>query len=326
MKEILINDKNCNQRIDKFVRKYLNDAPLSFIYKTFRKKDIKVNGHWVDKNYILKKDDLVQIYIKDSTLEEFNNPKKIENLRCDDLNIIYEDNNILIVNKPKGLLVHGDNEEKRLTLTNKVQAYLYSKGEFINDGKSFVPSPAHRLDRNTSGLVVFAKNLKSSQELLELFKNKEHIEKYYICLVSGKTDQSGEINLPLKKDEERGLVFVTSIKNGGKEAKTKYKKISGNNEYSLLLVQLVTGRTHQIRVHFKEINHPLIGDSKYGNYKINKAFDSEFGYDSQFLHSYKMVFKDLSGELSYLSNKIFIAPINKKEKEILSKLSISYKL
>ena len=326
MKEILINDKNCNQRIDKFVRKYLNDAPLSFIYKTFRKKDIKVNGHWVDKNYILKKDDLVQIYIKDSVLEEFNNPKKIETLKCDDLNIIYEDNNILIINKPKGLLVHGDNEEKRLTLTNKVQAYLFSKGEFINDGKNYVPSPVHRLDRNTSGLVIFAKNLKSSQELLELFKTKEQLEKYYICLVNGKTDISGEINLPLKKDTEKGLVFVSSIKNGGKEAKTIYKKIGGNNDYSLLLVQLITGRTHQIRVHFKEIKHPLIGDSKYGDYKINKAFNSEFNYDSQFLHSYKIVFKNLTGELAYLSNKTFIAPINKKEKEILSKLGISYKI
>lgn len=326
MKEILINSNNCNQRIDKFVRKYLNDAPLSFIYKTFRKKDIKVNGHWVDKDYILKENDVVRIYIKDEALNEFNNPKKVESIKFNDLDIIYEDKNILIVNKPKGLLVHGDNEEKRITLTNKVQSYLSSKGEFISNGNDYVPSPVHRLDRNTSGLVVFSKNLKASQELLELFKTKEDIEKYYVCLVNGITQNKGEINIPLKKDSERGIVFATSLVNGGKEAKTIYTKLGNNNKYSLLLVNLITGRTHQIRVHFKEIGHPLLGDSKYGDFKINKAFNSEFDYDSQFLHAYKIVFKDVKGSLSYLKNKTFIAPLNKKEKEILNKLNISYKL
>ncbi len=326
MKEILINSNNCNQRIDKLVRKYLNDAPLSFIYKTFRKKDIKVNGHWVDKDYILKENDIVRIYIKDETLNEFNNPKKVESIKFNDLDIIYEDKNILIVNKPKGLLVHGDSEEKRITLTNKVQSYLSSKGEFVSNGNDYVPSPVHRLDRNTSGLVVFSKNLQASQELLELFKTKEDIEKYYICLVNGITQNKGEINIPLKKDSEKGIVFATSLANGGKEAKTIYTKLGNNNKYSLLLVNLITGRTHQIRVHFKEIGHPLLGDSKYGDFKINKAFNSEFNYDNQFLHAYKIVFKDVKGTLSYLKNKTFIAPLNKKEKEILNKLNISYKL
>jgi len=326
MKEILISKEYENQRADKFIKKYLNDAPLSFIYKTFRKKDIKINGHWIKENYILKENDLLTIYVNDETLKEFNNPKKIEGVNYSDLDIVYEDNNILIVNKNKGLLVHGDESEKRITLTNKVQSYLYSIGEFKNDGKSFIPSPVHRLDRNTGGLVIFAKNLKSSQELTEIFKERTKIDKYYIALVSGKTKEEGEINIPLKKDANKGLVYKCSIKDGGKEAITQFCKIGGNNKYSLLKIKLITGKTHQIRVHFKEIGHPLIGDGKYGDFEINRYFSKAFHYGNQFLISYKIEFLSLVGELSYLSNKKFICDLPKEEKDILNQLKIKYKL
>ena len=129
MKEILIKKEFSNQRADKFVRKFLNDAPLSFIYKLFRKKDVKVNKHWIKQNYILRENDLLEIYVSDAQLLEFNNPKKIENIQVN-LNIIYEDKNILVVNKPTGILIHGDENEKRITLSNKVLSYLYNKHEF----------------------------------------------------------------------------------------------------------------------------------------------------------------------------------------------------
>ena len=157
MKEIVINSEFSNQRVDKYVRKYLNEAPLSFIYKLFRKKDVKVNNHWVKENYLLQPNDVLRIYVTDEQLEEFNKPKIVKNISFKDLDIVYEDKNILIINKPKGILVHGDINEKRMTLTNKVQSYILSKGE-QND---FLCSPVHRLDRNTSGLVIFAKNFKS---------------------------------------------------------------------------------------------------------------------------------------------------------------------
>ena len=129
MKEILIKKEFSNQRADKFVRKFLNDAPLSFIYKLFRKKDVKVNKHWIKQNYILQENDLLEIYVSDAQLLEFNNPKKIENIQVN-LNIIYEDKNILVVNKPTGILIHGDENEKRITLSNKFLSYLYNINEF----------------------------------------------------------------------------------------------------------------------------------------------------------------------------------------------------
>ena len=133
MKEVIIKKEVANQRVDKYVKKFLNDAPLSFIYKTFRKKDIKINGKWVKENYILKENDVLRIYIKDEQIEEFNKPKSIEKYKSD-IDVVYEDSNILIVNKPKGLLIHGDQEEKRITLSNMVLSYLFNKGEFKNDG------------------------------------------------------------------------------------------------------------------------------------------------------------------------------------------------
>ena len=208
-----------------------------------------------------------------------------------------------------------------MTLTNKVQSYILSKGE-QND---FLCSPVHRLDRNTSGLVIFAKNFKSSQYFMGLLKEKEQIEKYYLCLVVGKMEGNGTISIPLYKDESRGMVFKGNIKDGAKEAITKYNVIGTNNEYSLVEVQILTGRTHQIRAHFKEINHPLVGDGKYGDFKINKEFNSEFNYDSQFLHAYKIKFNNLEGDFKYLSNKVFTCPLNTKEKEILNKLNIPMK-
>ena len=171
---IKISKQEANQRIDKYVKKYLNEAPLSFIYKLFRKKDVKINKHWVKENYILQEDDELSIYINDQQLEEFNKPIEIEKV---DLThpIIYEDENIIVVDKPRGLLVHGDENEKSVTLTNEVINYLYYKGEFNPKNKGFVPAPAHRLDRNTSGIVMFAKNLVSLQELQELFKSKDNL-------------------------------------------------------------------------------------------------------------------------------------------------------
>ena len=317
MKEIIIKKEVANQRVDKFVRKYLNDAPLSFIYKLFRKKDVKINKHWVKEDYIIQEGELLQIYVTDEQLEEFNKPKKIENIKAD-ISIVYEDKNILIVNKPKGLLIHGDESEKRITLTNKVLSYLHQKGEYTGKVEDFVPGPVHRLDRNTSGLVIYAKNLFSSQILMNELKTHENIEKYYLALVDGEINEGGTINAPLQKNSDSGLVKVGSLKTGAKEAITKYMPLYNSNKYTLVKVQLITGRTHQIRVHFSYINHPLLGDGKYGNFEKNKVFNRLFGYNNQFLHAYELHFNNMPGELKYLSNRTFKAPLPKLEKKILS--------
>lgn len=324
MKEILINKENSNQRADKFVRKFLNEAPLSFIYKTFRKKDVKVNGKWIKENYILKENDVLRIYVSDEQINEFNKPVDVSKVNLkSNLDIVYEDKNILIVNKPKGLLAHGDNSEKRITLSNLVLSYLYSKNEFKNDGTSYKPSPVHRLDRNTSGLVIFAKNLFSSQIMLDLLAKHEEIVKEYLVLTfNNPSKKEGIIDAPLYKDSNSGFVKIGTIESGAKEAKTIYKVLDSNKEYSLIKASLITGRTHQLRVHFASIGCPIVGDEKYGDFKKNKIFEKEFDYRTQFLIAYSLTFKNVPGELSYLSNRVFKATISEKELSILKKLNL----
>lgn len=311
-----ITSKDANQRVDKYVKKYLNEAPLSFIYKLFRKKDVKINKHWVKENYIIQDGDELAIYITDAQLEEFNKSKEAKKA---DLNhpIVYEDENILIVDKPRGLLVHGDQNEKSITLANEVINYLYYKDEYNPKDKGFTPAPAHRLDRNTSGLVVFAKNLESLQILEDLFKEKENIEKEYLALVKGRIDSKLAIDYPLLKDEKTGVVKVSK---NGKSALTIVTKEKEYGDFSLVKVQILTGRTHQIRVHLSSVGHPVIGDSKYGDFKLNKEFKDLYNFENQFLHAYKLTFKNIEGRLSYLTNKTFKAELPKEEKQLLEKI------
>ena len=317
MKAIKVTNKDQGQRIDKYIRKYLNNAPLSFIYKLFRKKDIKVNGKKADINYILKESDLIEIYINDELLSSFNTPKAIEKEKIN-LDIVYEDNNILIINKNANVLIHeGEENKKANTLNNMILNYLLAKGEYF-PSDLFTPACVHRLDRNTTGLIIASKNLETSKILLELFKDKQNLEKYYIALVKGNTNEKGVINKKLYKDEKKKFVTVDDKK--GLEAITEYKKITSNKTYSLLKIKLLTGRTHQIRVHMSSINHPLINDEKYGDYKINKEFSNTYKYKYHFLHSYIIKFNNMPKKLKYLENKTFIAPLKKEQNIILTSL------
>lgn len=307
MLNIKIKKIDANQRIDKYVKKVLGEAPSSFIYKLFRKKDVKVNKHWAKIDYILKEEDELSIYINDIQLEEFKKSFKIEDLKFN-REIKYEDDNILVVNKPKGLLIHGDKNEQKYTLSNEVLSYLYKKGE-LNSDDSFKPSPAHRLDRNTSGLVFFGKNNRALQELMLLFKEKKNINKYYYALVDGKLNKEGTIDKSLFKDEKKNTVYISNDV-GSKSALTKYKLIEYIKDYSLAEVQILTGRTHQIRVHLSYIGHPIIGDAKYGNFTLNKRFE-KINIKSQMLHAYKISFNKVDGFLHYLSYKEFTSKVPK---------------
>ena len=326
MKEITITKINHGQRADKFIRKFLSDAPLSFIYKLFRIKDIKVNGKRINKEYILQENDFVQIYVTDKQLEEFSKPRIMVKTNVN-LDIIYEDENIIIINKPSGLLVHGDINEKRITLTNIVLNYLSEKGEFdVNNNQGYVPSPCHRLDRNTSGLIIFAKNIESSHFLEDLFKTKENIKKNYVTLVAGTLYGKNKIDAPLYKDEEKNTVYVRNVKNGGKNALTYYEVKENFENCTLVNVDLITGRTHQIRVHMAYIGHPIIGDGKYGNINLNRKFEEKYHYNNQFLHAEKLTFLQINGTLSYLSNKTFIAPLPEKEKNNINQIRENKKI
>lgn len=326
MREIVIKKNDAGQRIDKYIRKYMSEAPLSFIYKTFRKKDIKINGKWVNIDYILKENDVLKIYVNDSVIEEFYSQKPIELLKFNH-EIIYEDENVLIVNKPAGLLVHGDEKEKRITLSNQVLSYLYQKGEYDpSKDVGFTPAPAHRLDRNTSGIVVFGKNIAALQSLLEMFKEKKYINKIYYALVIGNVKKNGVIETSLLKDQTTGIVKVVEKKTeGAKSAITKYYVKEKFGQYTLLEVQLLTGRTHQIRVHLSYIGFPLAGDAKYGNFKANKEFKEKFNYESQFLHAKSITFNQGIGVLQYLAGRTFEASLGKKEQNIINILSSDIK-
>jgi 23S rRNA pseudouridine955/2504/2580 synthase len=319
MKEIIIDSKNSGQKAEKFVRRYLSEAPLGYIYKAFRKKDIKANGHWIHKDYVLQEGDVVRIYVTDQQLADFSKPREATKANLP-YPIIYEDEQVLLVDKPAGLLVIGDEDEKRNTLGRKVLDYLYFKGEFDPNNHAFVPAPAHRLDRNTAGLVVFGKTDAALKELEELFKDRSEIEKRYTALVSGILKGKGEIDAPLKKNPESGLVSVTPIENGGKASLTRYVVQENFGDSTLVEAELVTGRTHQIRVHFQSIEHPIIGDGKYGDFAANRLYKSLYGFDHQFLHATSIRFKNVGGILSALAGKTFVSPLSQEEQHLIETL------
>ena len=318
MREFIIQKSEEGQTLEKYVQKLLMSAPMSFIYKLFRKKDIKVNGHHEDRKFLLKENDQVAIYIKEEQFEEFLKEKAIQpNDKIKDW-IIYEDENVLFINKPSGLLVQKSAPQDE-SLDQFVCEYLMFKGEYDpNKDLAFKPGPAHRLDRNTSGLVAFGKNHQSLELLFELFKNHDLINKHYLALVVGQVEKDkGVVDAPLKKDETKNMVFVSK---DGKTAKTVYKVVQRFKDYTLLDVTLLTGRTHQIRVHMAYINHPIVGDQKYGDFEKNRIFKQHYGLASQFLHAYKMGFGDLPAPLTNLSRKEFVAEPNEEIANILTKL------
>ena len=318
MREFIINDSENGLTLEKYVFKVLPAAPLSFIYKLFRKKDIKVNGHHEDKKFRLSSNDVVAIYINDSQFDEFQKEKALEpNLKIKDW-IIYEDNNVLFVNKPRGLLVQKASPQDE-SLDQLVIEYLMATKQYDpNKELGFVPGPAHRLDRNTSGIVAFGKNHDSLTMLFDLFKNHDLINKHYLALVLGNVEKDKDIiTAPLKKDEKNNKVVVAK---DGKSAQTVYKVLKRYNDYTLLDVTLLTGRTHQIRVHMSYINHPIIGDSKYGNFEANRAFKEKYHFANQFLHAYKIGFGELAYPLNNLSKKEFTAEPREEIANILTML------
>ena len=317
-----IIDTESGQTLEKYVRKVLNTAPLSFIYKLFRKKDIKVNGHWEKEKYILNNGDEVSIYVTDAQLEEFN--KKNEYQPNDSIKdwIIYEDKNILLINKPRGVLVQKDDHSSDKALDQLVIEYLMYKGEYDpQKEQGFKPGPAHRIDRNTSGIVIFGKNHASLVYLFELLKNHELIGKHYISLVCGDVEADGVVEAPLRKNFDQKKVVVASVKDGGKPSKTIYHVLEHLNGYTLLDLTLVTGRTHQIRAHMSYIRHHVVGDTKYGDFKVNNLFKKEYGFENQFLHASELHFGKLEKPLENLSSKSFEAEMPEEYIELINKLS-----
>ena len=319
MKKYIVKKDESGQTLEKFIKKSFPNMPLSFLYKLFRKKDVKVNGHWEDKKYIINENDEVSIYISDDQADNFIKSDDIKPNNDLEPLIVYEDENVLIVNKPRGVLVQPD-KSGSLSLDKMVISYLMYKGEYDPESLGFKPGPSHRLDRNTSGLVIFGKNTVTLQYLSEALKNHELITKHYYTLVLGELVEDGIIDTPLKKDESSGKVYVSSIKDGGKHAKTMYHVLESFNGFTLLDVTLLTGRTHQIRVHLSSIGYPVIGDSKYGNFDINHEFSKKYHFNNQFLEAYELEFHKVDGPLKKLRNENIVIELDKEYLDILKSI------
>lgn len=321
MQKYIVNKNESGQTLEKYVKKVLNTAPLSFIYKLFRKKDVKVNGHWQKEKYIVSENDEITIFITDKQIEEFNKTNVYTPNNGIEPWIIYEDKNVLFINKPRGVLVQKDDNYNEKPLDQMVIEYLIYKGEYDpQNDLAFKPGPAHRIDRNTSGIVIFGKNHDALSYLFELFQKHELIGKHYICLVVGDINKEGTVEVPLRKNFDTKKVVVAPLSSGAKPAKTVYHPIEHFNGFTLLDITLITGRTHQIRVHMSYIRHHVVGDGKYGDFKINNEIEKKYGFKNQFLHASEVHFGELQKPLDNLSKRSFKAEMPKEYTDLLLKL------
>lgn len=306
MKELLITENEAGQRLDKLLAKYLDDAPKSFIYKMLRKKNITLNGKKAQGNEMLSENDQVRLYLADETIQGFQK-REIPKKSGGSLDVIYEDEHIVLINKPAGMLSQKARAED-VSLVEHLTAYLIESGSLTKEQLLlFHPSVCNRLDRNTSGIVAAGKSFAGLQEMSRLLKERS-VKKYYRCLVKGRLCGTERLSGYLVKDSRTNRVAVTAATSGdGKRIETEYRAIAEKDGVTMLEVRLITGRSHQIRAHLASIGHPIIGDGKYGDEKLNRQFRREYGVNHQLLHAYRLEFPEIEGTLSRLSGKIFIA-------------------
>lgn len=319
MKEITINALNQNQRLDKYIMKLLNTAPKSLVYKLLRKKKIKLNGKRAEGNELLREGDVIRIYLGSDTLEGMAAEKELPRVP-NELNIIFEDENILACSKPAGLLSHGQNKNED-SLISRIWLYLNKKGEYDTGKNSdFTPALCNRLDRNTSGLVLCGKNLPALQELNRIMAENRG-DKLYLALVEGRLDASGVLEgYHIKNPKTNEARITQKAEIGGKPVRTEYEPLTFLSGCTLLRIKLISGKSHQIRAHMQSIGHPLAGDPKYQDKRINAMFKEKYGLKSQLLHSERFVFTEPEGVLAYLKGKELTAPLDGIFEKILEEL------
>ena len=307
MEQITVKPGDSGQRLDKYLGKYLKEAPRSFLYKMMRKKNITLNGKKAQGNEILKEKDEIRLFLAAETIEKFRGSMKEDGVHGT-LDIPYEDDQVLFVNKPAGMLSQKASRED-VSLVEYIAGYLQEKEKRGEErGDTFRPGICNRLDRNTSGLVAAGKTVRGLQALSECFRERS-MEKYYLTLVSGRIEKPAYIKGFLKKDEKKNQVIISEKEiPGSLPIETRYKplEISRGGD-TLLMVELLTGRSHQIRGHLAAIGHPVIGDKKYGEKKSNERYERKYGVKSQLLHAWKLCYPKEEGTLKGLSEKTVTA-------------------
>ena len=313
MVKILIGRNEENQRLDRFLRKYYRNAPLSAIYKLIR-KDVKINGRRGKEDAILCFGDELSIYISDEESAALQVEKKVHKAKRQ-FGIAYEDENILAADKPFGLLTHGDSFEKKQHLANQVISYLAEKKEYVPAAeKTFTPAPANRLDRNTTGLVLFGKNAAALKELNAMIRQRDFVSKYYLTITAGTMREPLHLFDRMTKDAQTNKISL--VETGGRLMETVATPLATRDGYSLVEVRLITGRTHQIRARLAAAVYPIIGDTKYGDSGVNRKAAQRYGLTTQFLHAHRICFNKGTGCLQYLTGTEIVAPLPKRAESI----------
>ncbi len=311
MKEFCISKSDAAGRMDKFCHRILKEAPTSFVYKMIRKKNITLNGKKAQGSEILKEGDVIRFFLSDETFERFSASGGAqidltigEEVIGKYLRTVYEDQDVLIVNKPSGILSQRSRPDD-LSMNEICLSYLAQKGEWDpDDAVSYRPSVCNRLDRNTSGLLIFAKTLPAARAVSSGLRDRS-IHKYYACIVKGVITECEELNGYLVKNEATNTVYLTDEgEPGASPIRTYIEPVKNNGSLTLLKVLLITGRTHQIRLHLSSIGHPILGDPKYGDTELNRQYHLSF----QLLHAYRMEMPDPVKELPALAGKVFEIP------------------
>ena len=312
-----ITEREAGQRFDKYLRRLLPEAGSSFLYKMLRKKNIILNGKKADGSEKLVFGDSVSIFFAEETLAKFmgNSMPEREDYGCayeklKGIKILYEDTHILLADKPAGILSQKA-EKTDLSLNEWLIGHLLHSGAVTQEGlAAYRPSVCNRLDRNTSGIVLCAKSLPGAQLLGELLKDRT-LHKYYQLYVKGRVTKEQLIEGYLQKDERHNRVVIVPEGTADAYIKTKYRPLRTEQDKTLLEVELLTGRSHQIRAHLASIGHPLLGDYKYGDRVWNDLYQKKYQVRSQLLHAYKVVFPELSAQFEAVSGKTFYADIPK---------------
>ena len=323
MIKITVMENQGNQRLDRFLKKYFAKAPLSLVYRMIR-KDVKVNGRRRQPETVIAAGDEISVYISDAEADELRRQARRPAARKT-FAVVYEDENILVAAKPFGLLTHGDGREKKDHLANQVLAYLADNGAYDPAADDvFAPAPANRLDRNTTGLVIFGKNSAALRELNAMIRERDALRKTYLTIAAGRILEAVDLEDSMVKDEEKNLVRIAEAQDAP-EAKAMQTHVqplavgrAANLFFTFAEVEIRTGRTHQIRVQLAAAGHPLIGDRKYGDKKVNDYVGARYGLTTQLLHASRLTFAHCreDGPLAYLQGREFTCPLPERFRRI----------